>query len=708
MDEIVERLLTRIDADASGYARGMQPAMKANSDFRRDMERSGDTFGRMWDKAMSGLGRLHLGISGLREVLGGVGKLLEQGKFAAEMRQLDKALPHVNMARLEEATDKTVSKVTLLRLAARAMNGEFRLTQHGMEVVLKAADNLADRGLGETTEIAENLIEALRKGSARGLKPYGIALDETGDKARDLSAMLEKYKSLASDTAPEDEAALSFEQMTKRIADAIDSARRWFGEIVLKASEVFDDLVESFRERWKELKEIAKDPFGTGKSTMAGNRTGDFLESIEAVAGRYGLKPRERGTVNFLNAMGAPAREEAEAAMWMDVYKEQMLTDPTGTMGKEVMAEFKRLTARRTAAAQEAGNARHEKWMQDPIARGLVEVRLKSGAYIGLMDPKTAAGIRQKVGPDVLISGNDAALQLVDDYLVKAQPLTEGAPGKKLPKGRGGGGRTDEAGWMPGQWISSGFGMLNRAVDEQSARFQKGLADLNAPISPNGPGFYDLPEPPSMYEQMYGERERMLGRSSMFGGAIGGAVGGANKSIEEQRAELDELHQVMQGVYAATGGMLSAMVESAVSGNATALKAARKRYAGECFATGLWALGQAGVGLLQGLFGDPRGFAAAAQAGKTAAANFAFSALLGGPGGSGGGGGGGGNVSAGTPAGGGFVSNRPSAGQGNVTNVYNFHEWVASKNEVVEQIEDATRHAKRAGVKREGGVTTFE
>ena len=122
---------------------------------------------------------------------------VELAHFSAEMRNLEANVPVERLKMMQEATENAVQKIDLMKFSMRALAGESHVTEAGLDVVLKAANTLGDQGFGDTMENAEKLMHALRSGSAKELKDFGISLDETKDKGTLVNEMLEKFRSLA-------------------------------------------------------------------------------------------------------------------------------------------------------------------------------------------------------------------------------------------------------------------------------------------------------------------------------------------------------------------------------------------------------------------------------------------------------------------------------------------------------------------------------
>lgn len=131
-------------------------------------------------------------------------KIIETGKqlgelaeFSAQMQNLGDKVPIERLHLMEEAVGHTVDKMALMQFSLKAMQGDLHLTDAGLQTVLKAANNLSDKGFGDTTENANKLMHALESGRTKELRDFNIQLDESKDKHENLIRIMEKLKKTA-------------------------------------------------------------------------------------------------------------------------------------------------------------------------------------------------------------------------------------------------------------------------------------------------------------------------------------------------------------------------------------------------------------------------------------------------------------------------------------------------------------------------------
>ncbi len=146
----------------------------------------------------------------------------EQADFAGRTLQTKAAFDQLNvsMSRLERASGGQVSQLRLMEAANKSLRGSMGLTQKQFELTLVAADNLSDQGFGDQIEIQERLAQALKTGSGRALREFGIRVDETKGKLAAHNAILKEYKGIAGNTTAEDALSKGLDQFSARVENA--------------------------------------------------------------------------------------------------------------------------------------------------------------------------------------------------------------------------------------------------------------------------------------------------------------------------------------------------------------------------------------------------------------------------------------------------------------------------------------------------------
>lgn len=242
----------KITADTSQLSGAIAEAGQQLSGFAKQLDGTSVGLGKMLEKsvqvksnfasmkesivkAADGFNEVKQALGGVIEVASGV---VELAKFSAEMRQMEKSVPLHTLKMMQQAVGGSVDKVTLMKAAMRSMNGEFHLTERGMQTVLTAADNLADKFGGDTMEAFESLMKVIRTGSTKELANLGIAFEKTGDKTKDLSRLMTELGKIAAKPVDVDPALEAIERLEAGWHDFYISMKAWFGDLLIDAAKL--------------------------------------------------------------------------------------------------------------------------------------------------------------------------------------------------------------------------------------------------------------------------------------------------------------------------------------------------------------------------------------------------------------------------------------------------------------------------------------
>jgi len=268
-------------AGAVAAARAFQNSVAGMS---REMDRFYRDASRGIDQLAVGFAKFNLAVGGVERAFQMFKSTLDLAKFSAETQQLENRFRELggSIGSMRNATDGAVGKLDLMRFGLRAMQGDMRLTKDGMEVLLKAADTLGDKGFGDTMEIAEKFMEVLRTGRTKGLAQYGIALDETGNKQATVNALFEKFHDIASQPIEVDENLEAIERMQAATEDWLVDFKGGIGELFIEfakfSNAVTDWLLESNHSSKRDVTQIRdakeREAFiaANGGSVAAANR----------------------------------------------------------------------------------------------------------------------------------------------------------------------------------------------------------------------------------------------------------------------------------------------------------------------------------------------------------------------------------------------------------------------------------------------------
>lgn len=202
-----------------------------------------NVFGTTVTKIFSGITGA---LGGIQSGLALIGQGLDMAKFSGQMKQLETVtnLSSEAMNRLKDAVDGSLTKMQIMQLAARGMNSDLNLSTDEMEQLFKAADNLADKGIGETTSNVEALMTAL-KGNTRHLRELGIVIDETTLKSKGMAAIWDRIFGIAGEELSESSVAKEADRMAANLQDAIDRLKVTLGDLVVKLEPFINLLAQT-------------------------------------------------------------------------------------------------------------------------------------------------------------------------------------------------------------------------------------------------------------------------------------------------------------------------------------------------------------------------------------------------------------------------------------------------------------------------------
>jgi hypothetical protein len=183
------------------------------------------------------------GFEGLRIGIEAFKEGFELAKFAAELDNLREHVPVERLRMMQDATDGVVAKTDLMRFSMKALTGDLHVTEDGLQVVLRAAQTLSEKGFGDTMQIADKLMDSLRKGSSRELREFGIAMKDTEDKTENAAEAMRKLVDLANTEAPVNENLKKIEQLSAAWKDFATDFKAELGEILIQIGTGVSDLL---------------------------------------------------------------------------------------------------------------------------------------------------------------------------------------------------------------------------------------------------------------------------------------------------------------------------------------------------------------------------------------------------------------------------------------------------------------------------------
>lgn len=134
-----------------------------------------------------------------RELIGAAEFAIKTIQFAGERQRLLGEVGTKTLDMMRGATSGLVTDQEILRASAKAMQGDFALTAEQLRIAGEAAVVLHSKGLGPTAEILERITDAMHRGEAEALKPYGISVVGVKTKSEQLAVAWDKLRDVGGD-----------------------------------------------------------------------------------------------------------------------------------------------------------------------------------------------------------------------------------------------------------------------------------------------------------------------------------------------------------------------------------------------------------------------------------------------------------------------------------------------------------------------------
>lgn len=251
-----------------------------------------------------------------QDIIGGVAKIAKGAfdliEFSGKRADLSAAAAGVSIEGLRKATLGLRTDTELLGTAAKLNHSVFQLNQQDMEIAARAMTALGERG-GDAEEAINAVTDALVTGKTKGLKAYGIEIDETKDKATKYKEIMAALKTVSGEVS---EATLdqsdSVSQLKVNFANSIDRMKDSIGQLAMslepllaalaKAVGLIADVVEGAK-----ITDDVRSLILNRNATVGGQVMGDLAvandkllrERIAGIGGLSGL--RGGGTAGAVN-----------------------------------------------------------------------------------------------------------------------------------------------------------------------------------------------------------------------------------------------------------------------------------------------------------------------------------------------------------------------------------------------------------------------
>jgi hypothetical protein len=184
-----------------------------------------------------------------KEIIVGVGHgvkvALDLIEFAGKRADLSAAAAGVSIDGLRKATLGLRSDTELLGTAAKLNHSVFTVSQKDMETAARAMTALGERG-GDAQAAIDAVTDALVTGKTKGLKAYGIEIDETKDKATKYAEIMKALTTVSGEVS---EATLDqsdkVSQLKVNFANSVDKMKESIGGLAMSLEPLLAALAKA-------------------------------------------------------------------------------------------------------------------------------------------------------------------------------------------------------------------------------------------------------------------------------------------------------------------------------------------------------------------------------------------------------------------------------------------------------------------------------
>jgi hypothetical protein len=265
--DFTTKILSTYKADVSDHKAKLKDLQGEEKKLAQEQLNAAQARNKQWDDWQKGLAKIGVAIAGVSALY-----MIGRSGFReyAEDVKLRAAAAGVNIDRLKDATKGLVNTDNLLMLAAKLNRKELGITQGQMELAAKAALSLSRQGHDLETTL-NDVTEALVKGQGRGLKQYGLRVEEMGSAAGNTSAIL---------TALAEEAVKAESSVVSGTQAQVEALQR----LGIEWDNFTDDIKESIGSVVVEIAALARKA-GRGAYGAAAGGGGFFGDLLGGVTG---------------------------------------------------------------------------------------------------------------------------------------------------------------------------------------------------------------------------------------------------------------------------------------------------------------------------------------------------------------------------------------------------------------------------------------
>lgn len=243
---IASTVLTSYKADTSEHKRALQSLRGEERKLAKARLDELDASNKAIDGHIAAIGKVAAAVGA---VIGAYVTLKKAAKDYLDDSQLRFAAQRYDIEQLRAATHGLMTETQLLSLAAGVANSDYRLTQVELNDVATAMLALRKQG-NDFNQVIQNTTKAVVENNMEGLKPFGVHLEELGNKVANHTQLIERLRSEAKNLgadyaiAGDDmlKASVAFEDSTHRLSVALGRLAQHLAPVIEKMADFLDYL----------------------------------------------------------------------------------------------------------------------------------------------------------------------------------------------------------------------------------------------------------------------------------------------------------------------------------------------------------------------------------------------------------------------------------------------------------------------------------
>lgn len=246
MSDVTSNVGIKVTADGSNAVAEAKKIADATSKIGDGAKKGAGGFSEAIGSIAKGLGTFNFAIEGAKKLVDAWSDAWKNAKQVASNDALERNLPSGAFEKFSKALDGQVAKTDALRIANKALHGDFKITADQLAHLGQAAERAEREGLGPAKDNLEKMLEAVQEKGLQKLDDFGIALKGTGNHAKDTATAIAALDSRFADTEPLDERSRRLRDAGK-VWDELGEKLKVFGAVAVEQiMDIANAIVDHF------------------------------------------------------------------------------------------------------------------------------------------------------------------------------------------------------------------------------------------------------------------------------------------------------------------------------------------------------------------------------------------------------------------------------------------------------------------------------